>query len=162
MTAEDREKRANEYVSKHGDAQTRVDFLAGWDAAMRAGVVAEEPEWETEEIEYGHLLKGGIFIVEHRGKNYSTHQRRIKLGRPESSWVVDESAAPWARRDGCFAHCDPEGWFSPCRVPVKQEEAEGAHEGHKIVEIPTFASSLIGRRCTTCNVELEPREDTDD
>lgn len=98
--------------------------LEAADALIAAGVVAEEPEWETEEIQYGHLLEGGIFIVEHRGKNYSTHQRRIKLGRPESSWVVDESAAPWARRDGCFAHCDPEGWFAPCQMPVKQEGTE--------------------------------------
>jgi hypothetical protein len=23
--------------------------------------------------------------------------------------------APWDRFDGCFGHCDPEGWHAPCR-----------------------------------------------
>lgn len=54
---------------------------------IRAGVVAEEPEWAVDLIQYGHVLADGIFIVEHRGVNYSTHQRRIKLGQPETSWV---------------------------------------------------------------------------
>lgn len=62
-------------------------WLAAHDAEVRAGVVAEEPEWESDTIQYGHLLEGGIFVVEHKGRNYSTHQRRVKLGRPESSWA---------------------------------------------------------------------------
>lgn len=24
--------------------------------------------------------------------------------------------APWDRCDGCFSHCDPEGWYAPCRA----------------------------------------------
>lgn len=27
-------------------------------------------------------------------------------------------AAPWDRADGCFGHCDPEGWWVPCRHPA--------------------------------------------
>ena len=64
------------------DAATTLEALASI-----GSVVAEEPEWAVDSIQYGHVLADGIFIVEHRGVNYSTHQRRIKLGQPESSWV---------------------------------------------------------------------------
>lgn len=62
-------------------------WLAAHDAEVRAGVVAEEPEWEVDSIQYGHLLAEGVFMVEAKGKNYATHQRRIKLGRPTWAWV---------------------------------------------------------------------------
>ncbi|MFJ4173385.1 hypothetical protein [Microbacterium sp. NPDC089696] len=62
------------------------EWLAAHDAEVRASVVTEEPEWAEDYIQYGHLLDIGVFMVEPRGKNYATHQRRVKLGHPESAW----------------------------------------------------------------------------
>ncbi|WP_047219947.1 hypothetical protein [Delftia lacustris] len=47
----------------------------------------------------------------------AAHDAEVRAG------VVAE-AGPW--ESGCFGHCDPEGWHSPCRVPVKQEGADDA------------------------------------
>lgn len=100
--------------SLHGDVPAdALDALLD-QHEVRAGVVAEEPEWE-----YLPALPVG--------------------SPPKFKRTKAVPAGPW--------------------VPVKQE---GAHEGHKIVEIPTYASSLIGRRCATCDVELDPRRATDD
>lgn len=81
-------------ASHDAEVRARGEYYEGFEegikvgrAEARAGVVAEEPEWAVDSIQYGHVLADGIFIVEHRGVNYSTHQRRIKLGQPESSWV---------------------------------------------------------------------------
>jgi hypothetical protein len=85
-------------VMDHRYAGLCPDAVEGWDrrdpdcsacSALDA-LGAEEPEWAEDFIQYGHVLgidESGVFIVEPRGKNYSTHQRRVKLGRPESSWV---------------------------------------------------------------------------
>ena len=40
-------------------------------------------------------------------------------------------------------------------------EPIAAHEEHKILEAPVFGSRWVPRWCTTCNVKLEPREETD-
>ena len=35
----------------------------------------------------------------------------------ECEWNVYQGHAPWcSRAGGCFGHCDPEGWFAPCRL----------------------------------------------
>lgn len=45
-TDDDREAQANRYIAGRGDSQTRRDFLAGWDAALRR---SEVPEPSTED-----------------------------------------------------------------------------------------------------------------
>lgn len=105
MTAEHVKKTAEKlHVAALADMRQALSEDIGWvefgnrvesilqahDAAILELDLAEESEWEVEEIQYGHLLAGGIFLIEHKGKNYSTHQRRIKLGRPESSWLPAE------------------------------------------------------------------------
>ena len=46
-TDDEREAQANRYVAGRGDSQTRRDFLAGWDAALRR---SEVPEPSAEEF----------------------------------------------------------------------------------------------------------------
>lgn len=88
-TMQDAENAWPKYRDAHpvnNTPEQRHAFIAGYFAAR---IVAEEPEWESEFIQYGHVLgadMSGVFLVEPRGKNYSTHQRRVKLGRPSSSW----------------------------------------------------------------------------
>ena len=38
-----------------------------------------------------------------------------------STQPPDPASAPWDRPDGCFGHCDPEGWHAPCRQATEQE-----------------------------------------
>lgn len=83
----------NDSLAAQRGAKEAFDrWLAAHDAEKRAEWEAEqgEVEWVEDFIQYGHLLDIGVFIVEPRGKNYSTHQRRVKTGRPESSWVPVE------------------------------------------------------------------------
>lgn len=55
------------------------------DSVLAAGFhLTGEPEW-TESVQYGHLLSGGIFMVEAKGINYATHERRVRLGTPK--WI---------------------------------------------------------------------------
>lgn len=34
----------------------------------------------------------------------------------ERRYALKRSSAPWDDERGCFGHCDPEGWFRPCRT----------------------------------------------
>lgn len=54
---------------------------------------------------------------------------------PERAETEDD-LAPWFRVDGCFGHCDREGWFAPCRrtsreaALAKLDEIEEYAEAH--------------------------------
>lgn len=37
--------------------------------------------------------------------------------------------APWDRADGCFGHCDPEGWYAPCRDPKPTDSPKETDRG---------------------------------
>ncbi|WP_288870834.1 hypothetical protein [uncultured Microbacterium sp.] len=109
LAAHDAEVRARAFTSAAGIARS---YDTGYDTTAAsiaealkesAGVVAEEPEWE-----YGVIGPTGRVV---NNGDYTTEQRLRR-----------RKAGPW--ETGCFGHCDPEGWHSPCRVPVKQEGAE--------------------------------------
>lgn len=39
---------------------------------------------------------------------------------------VEAPVAPWDRLDGCFGHCDPEGWYAPCTLTPSTPNQQGA------------------------------------
>lgn len=74
----------------------RLDDGSGW--SNRRGVKY------TKEEAYAEVAK-------YRGRGDA---RVVK--RTVSEWEPDV-LAPWERPDGCFGHCEPEGWYAPCRNP---------------------------------------------
>lgn len=139
--------------AREWEAILRGLAASGWDAMhavlsaqlaeVRAGVVAEEPEGRRQ------------FTAAYRATNGNV----ISLETPN---MLREAAEKTVRE---FAEEDPEGpdYFVVMRilppwVPVKQE----GHKGHRIVEQPRAASTRVPRWCTTCEVQLEPREQAPD
>ena len=42
--------------------------------------------------------------------------------KPWDGSVPDDDYGPWGGTEGCFGHCDPEGWYSKCRQSTEQKE----------------------------------------
>lgn len=41
--------------------------------------------------------------------------RLRREGMEKIARAADPCSPPWDAADGCFGHCDPEGWHRPCR-----------------------------------------------
>lgn len=95
----DREKQADQYAWTHGDSQTRADFLAGWDAAVRDSVVSEEPEWEYG-TEYDIDANESVFTATHSEEMArkwvaeSPHDTGLVRRRKAGPWLPVEQKGP--------------------------------------------------------------------
>jgi hypothetical protein len=48
--------------------------------------------------------------------------------RADMQREVEAPVAPWDRLDGCFGHCDPEGWYAPCTLTSSTPNQQGAEQ----------------------------------
>ena len=48
--------------------------------------------------------------------------------RADMQREVEAPVAPWDRLDGCFGHCDPEGWYAPCALTPSTPNQQGAEQ----------------------------------
>lgn len=106
-TDDEREAQANRYVAGRGDSQTRRDFLAGWDAALRRSEVPE-PSRVAEMIEQSSFgtpeaqeLRATVSDEKARALVDEANRRSEPQGEPSDAVIVDMLSAFYdEERDG--------------------------------------------------------------
>lgn len=113
----------------------RSFFANGEEYEWLACSSREEAEGQAREcqIEEDHTHTGDGHLT------YSVWRRRVTTPGPwepvpavpvpptEPAWdgsMPTDDYGPWGGTEGCFGHCDPEGWYAKCRRPAPTEPEE--------------------------------------